>query len=249
MATSKVNILGVRFQRGTMEQIVSRAMEFMEGQKTGTIYTPNPEIVMEAYGNPEVMAALNRGDLVIPDGIGVVLASRIIGEPLPERVAGFDTVQMLFAKMAEQGRTAYFLGAAPGVAKEAACRMEEKYPGLKVLGAEDGYFKEEESPARIERINACRPDLLLVGLGAPRQELWIDRHKSRLEVKLCAGVGGSFDVMAGTVKRAPDIFIRLGLEWFYRLLKQPSRWKRMMRLPLFLGLVFLKGRKYPQDSR
>lgn len=239
-----VSILGVHFQRIRMEEAVQRAFHFLESEGTQVIYTPNPEIVIEAYKDPAVLKVLNAADMLIPDGIGVVIGSRIIGKPLPERVAGYDLTQNLFEKMNQAGKSVYFLGAAPGVADTAAQKMQIKYPKMKIIGTHDGYFKPEESEKIVTEINRLNPDLLLVGLGAPRQEKWIQQYKNQLNAKLCIGVGGSFDGMADIVKRAPAFFIKLNLEWFYRLLCQPTRFKRMLRLPYFLILMIIKGRSY-----
>jgi N-acetylglucosaminyldiphosphoundecaprenol N-acetyl-beta-D-mannosaminyltransferase len=217
----------------TMDEAVSKLMSFLKTEQCHAVFTPNPEIIMEAQDNKELMKALNNASLVVPDGIGVVLASRILkGPSLPERVAGYDLVQNLFKSAAKTDYTFYFLGGEVGIADKAAKKMEEKYKGLKIVGRQHGYFKDEKEI--IKKIQAVKPDVLLVGLGAPKQEILIDKYKDILPAKLCIGVGGSFDVMAGKVKRAPVIFQKLALEWFYRLISQPTRIKRMIRLPIFL---------------
>lgn len=231
---NKINIMDVPVDIITMEEAVSKVMGFFESAECHTVYTPNPEIIMAAQKDKALMKALYRASLIVPDGIGVVLASRLLKGPnLPERVAGFDLVQNLFARMASTDHTVYFLGGAPGVTEEAAAAMGNKYKGLKIVGTDHGYFKEEEEGAVIQRIQEAKPDLLLVGLGAPKQEKWIEKNRGILPAKVCIGVGGSFDVMAGKVKRAPVAFQKLGLEWFYRLITQPTRAKRMLQLPVF----------------
>ena len=231
---SKINIMDVPIDVITMEQAVSRVFGFFETTECHSVYTPNPEIIMAAQKDKALMDALYHASLIVPDGIGVVLASRLFkGPKLPERVAGYDLVQNLFAHMATTDYTVYFLGGAPGVSEEAAKVMQKKYKGLKITGTDHGYFKESEEEAVIQRIQAAKPDLLLVGLGAPKQEKWIEKNRGVLPVKVCIGVGGSFDVMAGKVKRAPVAFQKLGLEWFYRLITQPTRAKRMLQLPVF----------------
>jgi N-acetylglucosaminyldiphosphoundecaprenol N-acetyl-beta-D-mannosaminyltransferase len=240
----KTNILGVQFNNINMKEAVKQAIYYTNQKDTKIIYTPNPEIVMEAYNNESLKSIVNKADMVVADGIGVVIGSRIIKRPLPERVAGYDLVQNLFSEIKDAGKTVYFFGAAKGVAELAASKMEEEHKGLKIVGTHDGYFDNDEEI--INEINTLKPDILLVGLGAPKQEFWIFNNKDDLDVKLCIGVGGSFDGMAGKVKRAPILFRKLGLEWFYRLIMQPTRIKRMMRLPIFLIKVILTGKRYKQ---
>ncbi|HPT75461.1 MAG TPA: WecB/TagA/CpsF family glycosyltransferase [Defluviitaleaceae bacterium] len=229
----RINIMDVPIDVVTMDEVVLKLLEFLKSEQSHAVFTPNPEIIMEAQNNKDLMQALKRASLVVPDGIGVVLASKILEGPrLPERVAGYDLVQNLFKSAAQTDYTFYFLGGQEGVAQKAAERMAEQYKGLKIVGSQHGYFKDEKEI--IKKIQDVKPDVLLVGLGAPKQEIFIDKYKDILPCKLCIGVGGSFDVMAGKVKRAPVIFQKLGLEWFYRLISQPSRIKRMIRLPIFM---------------
>ncbi len=238
-----IEILGVPFDVVTMDEAVERALGFLGEEGRHFICTPNPEIVMEAQKDKELMDILHQADLVIPDGIGVVWASRYAEEALPERVAGYDLTQRLFAALQDTQETFYFFGAAPGVSAKAAKRMQEVYPNLRIVGGHNGYFDEKEERRIIADIKKKQPSVLLVGLGAPKQEKWIYENIRLLNVKLCIGIGGCFDVMAGNVKRAPKAFRKLGLEWFYRLISQPSRWKRMLRLPLFVLEVRKRRRK------
>lgn len=231
------HILGVKFNNVTHTEAVSLLECFLEEERFHSVYTPNPEIVMAARKDSEFMEILNKAELVVPDGIGVVIASRLTKEPLKERVAGYDLVQGLFSRIKNKKYTVYFFGGAPGVAQEAKLKMEKTHKGLKIIGVSDGYFDEKKEKLILEDIKNKKPDILLVGLGAPKQEKWIYEHKEQLPVRICIGVGGSFDGMSGKVKRAPEIFIDLGLEWFYRLLRQPARIFRMMKLPLFLLAV------------
>ena len=233
------HVLGVPFDAVTMEEAVAKAKKLLTEDGQHIICTPNPEIVMEAQNDKVLMDILHEADLVVPDGIGVVWASKYSEIRLTERVAGFDLTQNLMAELAATGHTFYFFGGAPGVANTAARKMMKKYPGLKVVGVHNGYFDEKEEKRIIQDIKAKSPSILLVGLGAPKQEKWIYDNLRLIDAKVAIGVGGSFDVMAGNVKRAPKIFRKLGLEWFHRLITQPTRWKRMMRLPKF-ALVVLK---------
>ena len=237
------HVLGVPFDAVTMEEAVARAKKLLTEEGQHIICTPNPEIVMEAQNDKVLNSILHEADLVVPDGIGVVWASKYSEIRLTERVAGFDLTQNLMADLAATGETFYFFGGAPGVASTAARKMMKKYPGLKVVGVHNGYFDEKEEKRIIQDIKEKAPSILLVGLGAPKQEKWIYDNLRLIGAKAAIGVGGSFDVMAGNVKRAPKIFQKLGLEWFHRLITQPTRWRRMMRLPKFaLTVLKTKGR-------
>ncbi len=241
--SKKTHVLGVPFDAVTMEQAVAKAKKMLAEEGQHFICTPNPEIVMEAQKDKELMNILHEADMVIPDGIGVVWASKYSEIRLKERVAGYDLTQNLMAELAATGETFYFFGGAPGVASTAARMMMKKYPGLKVVGVHNGYFDEKEEKKIIQDIKTKSPSILLVGLGAPKQEKWIYDNIRLVGAKVAIGVGGSFDVMAGNVKRAPKIFQKLGLEWFHRLITQPTRWRRMMRLPKFaLTVLKTKGR-------
>lgn len=236
-------ILDVPFDALTMTEAVEKVMGFLADDKQHYICTPNPEIVMEAQQDKELMKILREADLVVPDGIGVVWASRYSEILLTERVAGYDLTQNIFSRIAGKNETVYFFGGAPGVASTAARQMKKVYPGLKIVGGHNGYFDAEEEKKIIADIKRLSPSILLVGLGAPKQEKWIYEHLEEVGAKVAIGVGGSFDVMAGNVKRAPKLFRKLGLEWFYRLITQPTRWRRMMRLPKFALTVLRKQKK------
>lgn len=233
------HILKVPFDVVNMEEATERILEFFMDNRQHIVCTPNPEIVMEAQKDEELMEILRAADMVVPDGIGVVWASKYSEVRLQERVAGYDLVQNVFARIKDTDAGVYFFGGAPGIATAAAKKMMKKYPGLRVLGTHNGYFDAKEEKKVIEDIKKLSPSILLVGLGAPKQEKWIYENMRLTNAKVCIGVGGSFDVMAGNVKRAPKLFRKLGLEWFYRLLKQPSRIVRMMKLPKF-ALTVLK---------
>ena len=228
----RINIMGVDFDSLTLYEAVDRAEALISERRAAYVVTPNPEIVMTCWENPDAMEAVLNADLVLPDGVGIVYGAKILGTPLKGKLPGIDFAAALMRRMASRGGRVYLLGAKPGVAEMAGLRMQEQYPGLIVCGTHDGYFQ-EDVPI-IEEINALQPDLLLVCLGAPKQELWMRRNHPVMKVGLMAGLGGSLDVFAGTVKRAPALFQKLGLEWFYRLIKEPWRFKRMMKLPKFL---------------
>ncbi|PKM55261.1 MAG: glycosyltransferase [Firmicutes bacterium HGW-Firmicutes-5] len=242
LVRKNINILGTKFHHITRSEAAAFIVKCLQERKKASVFTPNPEIVMEAYHDSRLQAILNDSELVVPDGIGVVIASKLLGQPLPERVAGFDLIQEVFNQIQNKEIKVYFLGAGQGVAELAKKKMEEKYTNLKIVGVHNGYFDNDEHI--VASINALDPDFLLVGLGAPKQEYWIDNNRDRLNASVLMGVGGSFDGMSGKVKRAPDIYIKLGLEWFYRLITQPTRAKRMVRLPIFLLKVIVEGKKY-----
>ena len=243
----RIGIKGVGFDALTPREAVERASELTTAAGCRYVVTPNPEIVWLAGKQPELMEALNGADLVVPDGIGIVYAARILGKPLPARVPGIELASGLLQGMAESGGSVYLLGAKPGVAERAAERLREQYPGLVIAGTGDGYFR-EDGPV-IEKINACKPRLLFVCLGFPRQELWMAEHRDQIDAGLMLGLGGSMDVFAGDAKRAPEGWRRLNLEWLYRLLCQPSRIGRMLKLPIFLLSVVWERLKYGKTDR
>lgn len=228
----RVDVLGVAFDNVTLEEAAARAMELLDREGPHMAATPNPEIVQCAQKDRELAAILAGADLVIPDGVGVVYAAKILGRPLKGRVAGIDFASALMARMAETGRRLFLLGAAPGVAEEAAANLQAAHPGLVVCGTHDGYFK-EDGPV-VQKIREARADVVFVCLGFPKQEKWIAAHGEETGARLLIGLGGSLDVFAGRVERAPERFQKLGLEWLYRLARQPSRIGRMAKLPLFL---------------
>ena len=239
--------MGVRFDALTPEEALERAAELAAGDSCSYAVTPNPEIVWLARKQPALKEALNGADLVVPDGIGIVYAARILGMPLPARVPGIELAAGLLKQMAVSGESVYLLGAKPGVAERATRRLQEQYPGLAVVGTGDGYFREDEPV--IEKINACKPRLLLVCLGFPRQELWMAKYRDQIKAGLMMGLGGSLDVFAGDVKRAPESWRRLNLEWLYRLACQPSRLGRMLKLPVFLLSVVWERLKHGKTNR
>ena len=230
----RVEILGVKVDRVTFNEALDIAEGFVKTDGVSTIFTPNAEIVMCAQNDAEMMDILNNADMCTADGIGVVYGAKILKNPIPERVAGFDLVCGLLERLANTGEGVFLFGAKPGVAEAAKAKMEEKYPGLSVVGCRNGYFKPEDEAEIVQQINESGAKLLLVCLGAPKQEKWITAHKDELKTNLCMGVGGTLDVFAGVAKRAPKIFIKLNLEWAYRIIKNPSRIGRFMALPKFM---------------
>ncbi len=229
----RTEILGVAFDNVTLDEAVDRAMALLDQEGPHLVATPNPEIVQLAQQDPEFAQVLADADLVIPDGVGVVYAAKLLGRPLKGRVPGIEFASALMARLAGTGRRLFLLGAKPGVAElAAAAELAVRYPGLVICGTHDGYFQ-EDAPV-VEAIRQARADVVFVCLGAPKQEKWIAAHGADTGARLLVGLGGSLDVFAGQVKRAPEVFQKLGLEWFYRLCRQPSRIARMAKLPLFL---------------
>lgn len=233
----KVNILGCLVDQVDMEQAVTQTAYFIKSGKPHQIITVNAEMVYLASQLAQLKEVINQADLVTPDGAGVVWASKHLGQPIPERVAGVDLMDKLFTLAEKEGWRVYFFGAAPGIANDAVEKVMIKHPRLQVAGISHGFFTMEEEAELIKRIKAAKPQLLLVALGAPKQEYWIAKFKEELDIPVAMGVGGSFDVWAGKVKRAPRWMRRVNLEWLGRLIQEPSRYKRMSALPRFVLAV------------
>lgn len=228
----KENFLGVDVCNQTYEQITSSLLNDIEKNKKSFIVAINPEKIMKAQEDASLKELLNKADYQIPDGIGVIIASRLKGGKIRKRVTGIDMMLALCEAAGKHGKKVFLYGAKPGRAEEAKQKLEERYPGLQIVGTLDGYVKDE---ALIEKtINDANPDIIFVAKGSPAQEYWIVDHMHHLAPKVYQGVGGSFDVISGHIKRAPAGFQRLGLEWLYRLIKEPWRWKRQLLLPKFI---------------
>lgn len=219
--------------------------ELMKTEDCSLIVTPNSEIIVNAARNPEMKRIIEQADLIIPDGIGLVYASKIMGVPLRERVTGIDFLDDALGYLEETGQSVFILGSrpgkgdTPGIAEMAAEKMKEKYKGLKVAGSHHGYFKEADEAEVVKKINDSGADFLCAALGSPKQEKFISLHRKDLKVKGAIGVGGSLDVWAGALKRAPEFYRNHGLEWLYRLIQEPGRYKRMAVLPLFIIRVIV----------
>ena len=237
----RVDVLGVGFDNVTMEEAVERALTLLEEEGPHYVVTPNPEIVEACRADAAVMEAVNGADLVLADGIGVVKGARMLGTPLRARTPGIEFAGHLMGKLAEQRKSLYLLGAKPGVAELAAEKLAAAYPGLRIAGTHDGYFREDAPVA--EAIRKSGADVVFVCLGAPKQEFWMRKNGAATGARLLCGLGGSMDVFAGVVSRAPKFWSDHGLEWFYRLCKEPRRIGRMMKLPLFLVHVQQEKRR------
>lgn len=237
----RINVLGVGFDNVTMDEALDRGMELLRSPGVHYVVTPNPEIVELCRENLAARQAVNEADLVLPDGIGVVKGARMLGTPLKEKVPGIEFASGLMERMAREGMSLYLLGAKPGVAELAGKRLAERYPGLRIAGTRDGYFQ-EDAPV-VQDIRESGADCVFVCLGAPKQELWMAKHGEAAGARLLCGLGGSLDVFAGVVERAPKFWSDHGLEWFYRLCKDPRRARRMVKLPLFLVHVEKEKRR------
>lgn len=238
---SRIDVLGVSFDDLTMDEAVEIALGFMQERRACYACTPNPEIVMAAKGDAALRAALSGAELVLADGVGITKAAAMLGTPLKSRVPGIDFASNVISRLAEGGGSVYLLGAKPLVAEAAAEKLTQTYPGIVIAGTNDGYFT-DDAPV-IEKINAASPDFLMVCLGSPKQELWMSANSGRLSCGLMAGLGGSLDVLAGNVQRAPETWRRLGLEWLYRVIKEPKRLGRVMKLPAFVLEAAAEGRR------
>lgn len=248
-AVARVDVLGVGVDPLTLDQAVQRVVALVEAGRGGLVVTPNPEVIVVAWDDLRLRAILNAAEVAVADGVGVVWAAGRLGTPVPERVAGYDLFRRLLAVAARHGYRVFFLGGRPGVADAAARRARDAFPGLEVAGTHHGYFRPAEEPDVVEAIRAAHPDLVFVGMGVGRQEHWMGRNRSRLGKSVLMAVGGSLDVLAGVVRRAPAAWQRLRLEWLYRLLRDPARWRRQAAtLPRFVWAV-LAGRPALEGDR
>lgn len=229
-----INILGVPVHKVTMDETLGLVEQYLTAPGLQQIATVNPEFVMAAQRDAEFMGVLQGAALCIPDGVGLLWAAWILGEQLPERVAGSELVYHLAGLAAEKGARLFLLGAGSGVAEEAAVILQERFPALIVAGTYAGSPDTAENEAIVERINESSADMLFVAYGAPNQDKWIARNREKLTtVRVAIGVGGSLDFITGRAVRAPIWVQRLGLEWLHRLFREPWRWRRMLALPRF----------------
>ena len=241
----KITVLGTVFDDIPITEAVEKAISLMDERRGAYAVTPNSEIVLNARRSRKLRMAIKGADIVLADSVGVIIASKILGSKIKNRIPGIDFASALMARMAEEGRSVFLLGAKEGVAEQAADLLCEKYPGLVICGTNDGYFTEYDEELIINRINESEADFLMVCLGSPKQELWMKKHAPELKVGLMAGLGGSLDVFSGNVKRAPRRWRSMGLEWLYRLIKEPWRIKRMIKIPeiIFAALAYRIGGK------
>ncbi|PIC77140.1 glycosyltransferase [Sporosarcina sp. P19] len=234
----KEEILGVSVNTENYNELIPKVFENIEIGKKSLIVAINPEKLMKAKEDPELKALLNRAEFQIPDGIGVILASKLKKGQIRSRVTGIDMMDRVVQEAAARGKRIFLYGAKPGVAEEAAAKLQVMHPNIQIAGVQHGYEKDVQ--VVLDTINQAKPDILFVAMGSPKQEQWIEQHRNQLHPIVFQGVGGSFDVLAGNIKRAPAAFQKVGAEWLYRLLLEPSRIKRQMNLPKFLVEVYRK---------
>ena len=252
---NKLSIMGVRINNITMNEVMDIIKTKISNNKQYTIYTPNTEFVMMCQKDDEFMELMNNSDINIPDGIGLIYASKIKKHPLKEKVAGFDLSVNLLKLANENSLKLFVVGGKPGVAEKAMENVHEKYPNIDIVGIQHGYFKgthlgkngHEEELKVLENINKAEPHILFVGFGAKKQEQWIEYNKDKINAKIIIGNGGTLDGLAGNVKRAPEIFIKLGLEWFYRLMKEPKRITRQILLPIFMFKILFGNKNIVKE--
>ena len=233
MSFPTVTIFGVPISKMNMNQTVDYLAQAIAKRQPHQVITANPIMVMTALQDPAYMRMMKQAELIVPDGAGVVWAAGYVGNPVQERVAGYDLLHELMKAGQRLGWRVYMVGASSEVIEAAANRLKQLYPELRLVGFRDGFFGEKEDSDVIRVIREAKPDILLVGRSAATQEPWIAQYKEQLGVPVMMGIGGSFDVLSGKLKRAPLLFQKLRLEWFYRLLQEPWRYKRMLVLPKF----------------
>lgn len=245
MSFNKVSILGVEFINTTMDEMVNKLLSHTANKEKAFVVTANPEIALYAYENKNYRELLTKADYVTADGIGVVKAAGLLGQPLPERVTGFDMFMKLLEAANEQSYSIYLYGAKDVVLEKTIANIKKNYPNAKVVGSHHGYI-DWENNCVADEIQKLKPDFVFLALGFPRQEQWVAKNIDKFDSGVFMGVGGSFDVLAGVVNRAPVVWQKLNVEWLYRLIQQPTRWRRMLALPIFMGKVLkqkVKGAK------
>jgi N-acetylglucosaminyldiphosphoundecaprenol N-acetyl-beta-D-mannosaminyltransferase len=243
---ARITILGIPVDNITEDEAMQRIAAFLEAGGPHHVVTVNPEFIMEAQHNALFRSVLHAANLATPDGFGLLLAARWLGTPLRGRATGVALVQRIAALAAARGYRLFLLGAAPGVAEEAAAVLRARHPRLHIVGCFAGTPHPRHEPFLRQIIAATRPDVLFVAYGHPRQDLWIARNQPALRVPLAMGVGGVYDYLSGRVPLAPAWVRRIGLEWLYRLARQPRRWRRILvAVPLFLWAVLRRGRRGP----
>lgn len=248
---TRVPILNLWIDPVTMEQALETVSDFIErGTRVHSIFAVNPEKNFSVPKDPSLYESFKNADLLIPDSIGVVLAARVLHGLRLERVPGVELMHAICALSARKGYTTFIYGARESVNEASVNALQGLYPGIRIVGRANGYLGEAEMEGLVEQINNSGAQILFLALGSPRQERWLNRYAVRLKnIRVCQGIGGTLDTIAGTVKRAPEAWCRNGLEWLYRLLAEPSRLKRQSVLPLFAAHVAVAKFRYAQASQ
>lgn len=252
--SEKINVRGVYFDNVNFDEAMEKVKELVKSEGMSVMFTPNSEIVQSCIENNELYKVINSADLVIPDGIGVVYAAKILGTPLKQKVPGCEVAEKLMEYAAQSGDGVFLFGGGKkneerdAVSDIAAAKLREKYPDINIVGTRDGYFTDDDVDGIVDEINNSGAKILFVCLGAPKQEKWIYDNRDKLKVNFAAGLGGTLDVFAGVAKRAPKFFLKTNLEWFYRLLCMPTRIGRMMKLPKFLFGTIIHRNKGCEDK-
>jgi N-acetylglucosaminyldiphosphoundecaprenol N-acetyl-beta-D-mannosaminyltransferase len=232
-----VHILGLPIHNVDMSAALDRIAGFIRDGTPHHVVTADASMLVMAQQDAALRAVIANAELITPDSTGILWAARRHGAHLRERVSGVEIVERLCALSPERGYRIYFLGAGPTVAEQAAARMQQKYPGAQIVGTRHGFFTPDDTDEIIRNIQACAPDVLCVALGIPKQEKWIAANRDRLGVPVLIGVGGTLDVLSGTVRRAPRLFQRARLEWLWRVLSNPRKISKVMLLPRFVVMV------------
>ena len=244
----KKDILGVMVDSVTMDEAVQTVSAYLDTNDAHIVVTPNAEIIKVCAEDKAFCETVNKASFISPDGVGVLYAAKVLGTPIKEKVAGCDLGFNLLFEAAKKGKGVFFFGSKPGVAEKAAEKLCEKVPGLIVSGTRDGYFKPEETDDIVKMINDSGASMLWVCLGAPKQENWMAENKEKLNVGVMLGLGGSLDVYAGNVKRAPKWMIKMKLEWLYRLIKEPWRFSRMIKIPSVLVIAHREKKRRKKNG-
>lgn len=231
---NRLKVLGIPVNSMDMSEAIEAVHQSLQKKEMLRIMTANAEMIMQAQENPALKECLINSSLVVADGAGVVWAAKELGSEIPERVAGVDLAYQIIKLSAEKGFRVFFLGAGPDIAEIAAKNMKKLYPNLHIVGVRDGFFRESDEANVVQEINQSRAEILFVALGSPKQELWLEKYKDQLHPYIRMGVGGTFDVMADRVTRAPLWMQKNSLEWLYRGVSQPTRWRRLLILPKFI---------------
>lgn len=239
----KIKILGVNIDNITEEEVAIRTKELIEksNKSCKLIVAPNVEFIMQAQKDKEFFDILQKAELATPDSIGVIIGGKLQKKPFKQRIPGQAYFRKILETSEKEGWTIYLLGGKGDIPLKTKQNVEKIYPNLKIVGYHEGYFEKDSEEDVIKQINKLQPNILFVALGAPRQEKWIAKNQSKLKVDVAAGQGGTFDYEAGNIKRAPKWIQKIGMEWFWRLILQPSRIKRMSVLPVYLlKIIFTK---------